>query len=126
MSFRPQWKPVVILFADLSDERSFRKSYRPKRCPMGIRPLILDPIAEVPLVSLFNVDNLGVNNEHLTALEERFEKLHAENQGRCNLAARKSSEAISSLYGSAAELHNSVSDSLRVYSFLFMPTASGG
>ena len=42
----------------------------------------------------------------------------------CNSAADPykeviASEAISSLYGSAAELHNSVSDSLWVYSRLF-------
>ena len=53
------------------------------------------------------------------ALEERFKMLHAENQGQCYSAARKASEAITSLYGLAAELHNSVSDSLWVYSHLF-------
>ena len=45
--------------------------------------------------------------------------MHAENQGWCYSAARKASEAITYLYGSAAELHNSVSDSLQVYSRLF-------
>ena len=86
---------------------------------MGIRPLISDSVAEVPLVSRLDVNDLGLDNEQLAALEERFEKLHAENQGRCNSAAKKASEAISSLYGSAAELHNSVNDSLRVYFRLF-------
>ena len=94
-------------------------SYGPKCFPLGIRPLISDPVAQVPLVSRFNVDDLGLDNEQLAALEERFEKLHAENQGQCNSAAKKASKAISSLYGLAAELHNSVSNSLRVYSRLF-------
>ena len=92
--------------ADSSDEQSSRVSYGPEHFPLGIRPLISEPVAEVPLVSRFKVDDLGLDDEQLAALEERFEKLHTENQGLCNLAAKKASEAISSLYGLAAELHN--------------------
>ena len=104
---------------DLSDERSSRASYGPERYPLGLRPLVTDPLVEVSLKSRFDMDDLGLNNEQLAALEIRFKALHAENQGRCHSAAKKASLAILSLYGSAAELHNSVSDSLRIYSRLF-------
>ena len=100
--------------ADSSDEKSSRESYGPECFPLGLRPLVL-----VPLKSQFGVDDLGLNNEQLAALEVRFKALHSENQGRCHSAAKKASQAISSLYGSAAELHNSISDSLQIYSRLF-------
>ena len=105
--------------ADLSDKKSSRASYGPECFPLGLRPLVSDLLVEVPLKSRFNVDDLGLNNEQLAALEVRFKVLHAENQGCCHLAAKKASQAISSLYGSAAELHNSVSNSLQIYSNLF-------
>ena len=47
--------------ADLSDEQSSRVSYGPKRFPFGIRPLISEPVAEVPLVSRFKVNDLGLD-----------------------------------------------------------------
>ena len=104
------------IVADPSDERSSRATYGPERFPLGLRPLVSDLLVEVSLKSRFNMEDLGPNNEQLAALEIRFKALHAENQGRCHSAAEKASLAILSFYGSAAELHNSVSDSLRIYS----------
>ena len=115
MSFRSQWKLVTVS----CDERSSRASYRPERFLMGVRPLSSGPVTEVPLVSQFDVNDLVLNDYQLATLEERFAALHNEDQGRFDSAARKSAETISSLYGSAAELHNSVSDSLQVYSKLY-------
>ena len=66
-------------------------SYGPEGFPLGLRPLVSDPLVEVPLKSQFDVDDLGLDNEQLAALEERFKVLHSENQGQCYLAARKAS-----------------------------------
>ena len=105
--------------ANPSNERSSRATYGPERFPLGLRPLVSDPKVEVALKTRFDVDDLGLNDEQLAALESRFKALHAENQGRCHAAAKKASTAIHTLYGSAAELHNSISDSLRTYTRLF-------
>merc|ERR1712105_206491 len=76
-------------------------------------------MGEVALKTWFDVDDLVLNDEQLAALESQFKALHAENQGRCHTAAKKASTAFHTLYGSAAELHNSVSNSLWTYTRLF-------
>ena len=82
--------------ADSPDGTLSRASYGPEHFPLGLRPLVSDPLVEVPLKSWFNVDDIGLNNKQLAALEERFKVLHAENQGRCHSAAKKASTAIHS------------------------------
>ena len=65
----------------MSDEKSSRASYGPERFPLGLRPLVSDLLVEVPLKSWFDVDDLGLYNEQLAALEERFKALQSDNQG---------------------------------------------
>ena len=82
------------IVADPSDERSSRATYGPEHFPLGLRPFVSDPMVEVSLKSQFDMDDLGLNDEQLAALETRFKALHTENQGWCHSADKKASTAI--------------------------------
>ena len=46
------------IIADSSDKKSSRASYGPKCFPLGLRPLVSDPLVEVLLKSWFDVNDL--------------------------------------------------------------------
>ena len=82
---------------------------------MDCRPLVLGSETGVRLNKGIDLTGLGLNNDQLAVLEVLSAELFNTIQYLCDEAMTRSKETIKSLYDSAEELHNLVSNCLSIY-----------